>query len=231
VAIAFKGYPVAFCLLALPIRRYGQALLPVAIGVVLTIYAFAALKGGFHHNVIGLGLGMQSFKAEHVLGLFGLRYCADPYDAVRIVALTWLRIMPGKAMLTAYHCLSATFALLCTYFTLFVPSSRWRRVMAVCLMAIIFPDVAADYKLLILIPDGSEELHAIWGLYYVSCELERPHEPYFANGACMHCAGRSSRLGTGIAPDAEKTRVVFFPIHARRYQKRVEKTQSRYWRS
>ena len=152
VAIAFKGYPVALCLLALPIRRYFQALLPAVVGLVLTIYAFSFLNGGYHRNVAGLRMGMQAFRAQHVLGLLGTRYSADPYDAIRIVTLKWWHVMPGQALLTVYSLLSAGFALLCVYFTLFVPAKRWRRVMAVCLVAIIFPDVAADYKLLMLLP-------------------------------------------------------------------------------
>jgi hypothetical protein len=39
-----------------------------------------------------------------------------------------------------------------TFFVLFVPAARWRRVMAVCLIAILFPNIAGDYKLLMLLP-------------------------------------------------------------------------------
>jgi hypothetical protein len=92
---------------------------------------------------------------------------SDPYNGIRATMVlgsaSWQELsVPGMPprdfaglsgdVLRVYNVLIVGFALACTFFALAVPAPRWRRVMAVCLLAILFPNVANDYKLTLLLP-------------------------------------------------------------------------------
>ena len=62
--------------------------------------------------------------------------------------LTGSRILFSKL----YNGLALVFAAITTFFVLFVDAPRWRRVLAVALVTILYPNLAGDYKLLILLP-------------------------------------------------------------------------------
>lgn len=151
VAIALKGYPAAFCLLGLGDRRYRQALLPVAVGLLLTAISLSAFSGGVLHNLSGLRGGLHLYRTKWVLGTESMRYSVDPYNQIRILVGNVMSISAVR-LLALYNMLSLLFACICAYFVLFVRASRWRRVSAVCLTALLFPDEAADYKLMVLLP-------------------------------------------------------------------------------
>jgi hypothetical protein len=151
VAIAFKGYPAALVLLAVADRRYWQAALPLAISLLLTIFALLCLSGGVQHNVAGLQAGLRLFQSVYVVGDRSMRYSSDPYHVLQYAALRW-RLLPIVTLLKLYHVLSFEFACICAYFGLFVPAKRWQHVTAVCLGAMLFPDAVNDYKLLMLLP-------------------------------------------------------------------------------
>ena len=55
-------------------------------------------------------------------------------------------------MLAIYTPLCGLFALVSAAFVLAVPAAAWRRVTAICLVVILFPNVANDYKLCCLLP-------------------------------------------------------------------------------
>jgi hypothetical protein len=55
-------------------------------------------------------------------------------------------------LLFFYHIFSFLLLVATVVFVLLLDVIFWKRVMAVCICAILFPDVANDYKLLILIP-------------------------------------------------------------------------------
>ena len=71
-----------------------------------------------------------------------------------------------------YQALTTLFAVATSIFVLFVPAPLWRHVTAACLMMILYPHVAGDYKLIVLVPavfiilsDASAEksqIRAIW---------------------------------------------------------------------
>jgi hypothetical protein len=51
-----------------------------------------------------------------------------------------------------YQALTTMFALATSTFVLLVPAPSWRRVTTACLMMILYPHVAGDYKLIVLLP-------------------------------------------------------------------------------
>jgi hypothetical protein len=58
----------------------------------------------------------------------------------------------SSPLLRFYSVFSFAFAAGATLFVLAVPARRWQRIMAICLVALLFPNVANDYKLCILLP-------------------------------------------------------------------------------
>lgn len=205
IAIALKGYPAAFCLLALPERKYFHTLLPLALGIGLTVFGFCFFKGGYTSNLSEFRQGVGKFRDKYVVFGQSIGYSADPYNAIRTImlreqypsansmrdellhpdqlssefqnpyALREEILRPNKlwnqlrnpqglqergaqicsqwsALLKKYDALTKLFAIATFYFTLFVPAPLWRRIAGVCLLAILFPDIANDYKLMALLP-------------------------------------------------------------------------------
>ena len=56
------------------------------------------------------------------------------------------------AIAYGYQALTAFVAVTSGLFILFVPAPPWRHIMAACLVMILYPHVAADYKLIVLVP-------------------------------------------------------------------------------
>ena len=198
IAIALKGYPAIFLLLAMVDRRYGQIILACGIALVLTLSALAFFDGGLVHNFVGLKLGLETYRQRYVLGFGSIHYSADPYNAIRLVYEIFRRLTGSGALqsttpllLDIYNLASFCIALVFTFFVLFVPCSRWRRVMAVCLLAILFPNVANDYKLLMLLPglcaliaDAENAQRETRALQYVAV-LMVPKHYYFILGVSI----------------------------------------------
>ncbi len=190
IAIALKGYPLAFILLGLRQRRYGETALTLAIAVGLTLFALSQFTSGVAASWAGFQLGQRNFWLENIIGSASLFGTSDPYNGVRAAA--WIALhakqqflsaapvevvsdpqhldphrhakflqsvsgggaMTGPRILAAklYNLVTLFAAGLTTFFVLFVDSPRWRRVLAVALITILYPNLAGDYKLLILLP-------------------------------------------------------------------------------
>ena len=157
VAIAFKGYPAAFLGLALAERKWGSPAMCLAGALALTTAALASLDGGIVRNVHGFLANLSEYQRVYVLGTASQFATADPYSGIRSAARIVSDASPGATdftgwFLRVYSLLSLACALLGAFFVLAVPCQRWRRVMAISLIALLFPNVANDYKLCILLP-------------------------------------------------------------------------------
>jgi hypothetical protein len=167
VAIALKMYPLAFLGLAVAERKYRSAFLCLAAASLMTLVPLAVMWDGFAANLHDLMRSLHLYHEIYVVGPMSMFASSDPYNGIRaglvLVNAPWQG--PGgpvlwgpdflrwsSAVLRVYNVLSLGFAMVCAFFVLAVPSPRWRRVMAVCLVAILFPNVANDYKLTLLLP-------------------------------------------------------------------------------
>jgi len=156
VAISAKGYPAAFLALILVRRDYCGAALCMAATGALSIIGLLTLHGGVAHNIAGLETNLHLYYQRYVLGGDSLFGSSDPYNAIRLIASELAPRLPLAAtsagVLAVYGPICSACSLILGVFVLAVPAPAWRRVTAVCLIAILFPNVASDYKLCCLMP-------------------------------------------------------------------------------
>ena len=203
IAIAVKGYPVAFLVLALARRSYLSTVLCGLAAVALNLFALAMMKGGIVHNVQGWMLNLGAFQQLYVLGPNSLFATSDPYNGIRslvwIVPDAWRYLVPAggavpsieawsAAILRPYTALSFSFAVCGALFALAVPARNWQRVMAICLVVLLFPNVANDYKLCMLLPGvlalvlEEDRSPRGWIALALACLLMVPKSYYFFAG-------------------------------------------------
>ena len=212
LAISLKAYPLAFLALAVTERKYRAAFLCAAAAGLATVLTLAGMRGGFSYNLNGLMLNLHRYYEVYVLGTHSMFASSDPYNGIRTlilggtyvwqkivtpgmptpevkIALKWVLENWGGMILQVYSVLSLSFALVCAFFVLAVPAPRWRRIMAVCLVAILFPNVANDYKLnlllpgmlaLLLDPDAADRRGRT--AFVLLCVLMIPKSYYFIHG-------------------------------------------------
>jgi hypothetical protein len=179
IGIAIKAYPVVFLILLVSERRYGAAAAIVAMALALTLTSMLGLDGSLIHMIHGVQTGLQEYYEGWILGPTTVNYSTDPYNGLRLFT-GWIRYVPGNALIITnsplyvktYVCFSSAFAMAGTAFVLFVPAPRWRHIMAICLVALLYPTAANDYKLLTLFPglfmlliapeSGRREALALW---------------------------------------------------------------------
>jgi hypothetical protein len=159
--IAAKGYPAAFLLLPAARRDWTGLVFCAAVALCLSLAGLLAFRGGFSHNLAGLQVNLNLFYQRYILGEGSLFASSDPYNAIRL-QLSGLASVPrpevprlewvSTDVLTVYSPFIFLYALLSAWFVLAVPVPAWRSVTAVCLVAILFPNVATDYKLCCLFP-------------------------------------------------------------------------------
>lgn len=179
LAIAIKAYPVVFLILLVSERRYWPAAGIVAMAVALTLSTVLVLDGGLMHILQGLHTGLQEYYEGWILGPTTVNYSTDPYNGLRLLK-GWIQYLPGGEFHIAnsplyvkiYTFFSSAFAIATIAFILFVPAPCWRKIMAICLTALLYPTAANDYKLLTLYPglfmlliapeNGRRETLALW---------------------------------------------------------------------
>jgi hypothetical protein len=187
LAIAMKGYPAALLLLSLANRRYREAIWCAMAAVVASVLLLLLAWDGAAYNLSGLVLNLRGYFQLYVLGDRSLFASSDPYNAARWVLLTaadvlrslGLDVPSAQALLLhshwllgAYSLLALAFALVSTAFVVAVPAAHWRKISAACLLAVLYPNVAGDYKLNMLAPatlalvtaggHGQRERRAFW---------------------------------------------------------------------
>lgn len=157
IAVALKGYPIVFLGLSLAERRYLDLLLTPLIAIALSAIGLASLQGDMLHNLQGFIAGLAKYRQLYVVGDNSLFASSDPYNALRT-----LKVFTGTPrsdiaawsphLLQVYGPLALVFAAAAGLCATFVRMPYWRRVTIIGLVAILFPNVANDYKLAMLLP-------------------------------------------------------------------------------
>lgn len=161
LSIAAKGYPAAFLLLTLARREYKEVVFCWAVALAASLAGLLSFHGDIAHSVVGLESNLHLFHERYVLGVDSLFASSDPYNAIRLLAsglasgqgidASRLHLL-SSTLLTIYNPLILLSALCCAAFVLLVRVPAWRQVTAVALLALLFPNLANDYKLCCLFP-------------------------------------------------------------------------------
>jgi hypothetical protein len=167
LAIALKGYPAVLLLLLVSERQYMRMLFCSIFALLTSLITLQLLWDGFDLNLTGFLSNLNSYYGMYVLGPNSLFASSDPYNMTRTIfyglAKLWQKfISPNYVVLSmevysasiikVYSLLSLSFAAIAAFFVLAIPEVRWKKVTALCLIALLFPNVSNDYKLCFLFP-------------------------------------------------------------------------------
>ena len=167
LAIALKGYSAIFLLLLIGDRKYGSAIFCLCLAILMSGLTLLFMWDGFEKNLSGFQHNLDLYYQYYVLGPWSMFASSDPYNAIRLIYIwtynkwhhsTFLGVqlpspeVANQSILKIYSLFSSSFALIAGLFVMFVRSARWKKVTAICLIAILFPNVANDYKLCNLLP-------------------------------------------------------------------------------
>ncbi|GLU31369.1 glycosyltransferase family 87 protein [Trinickia caryophylli] len=236
LAIALKAYPLAFLALAVAERKYRIVAWALLGGLLLSLIGATALSGGIVHTLHGLQAGLAKYREIYVIGRDSLFASSDPYNAIRTVEV--FRGASGAAiasrsagLLKIYQPIAFAFAMLAAAYIVFSGAPYWLRVMATCLVAILFPNVANDYKLSLLLPglfallfsqaeDGAGDRLRQKAALFVVCLLLVPKSYFFINGLSVNNllnATLLSGLIAIVAFDCRRWRTVLRRLSGRRF--------------
>ena len=167
LAISMKGYPASFLLLLVLDRKYRSLIFCIFSVIMMTGLTLYFMWYGFDQNLNGFINNLNSYYRDYVVGGASLFASSDPYNAVRLIIIGIIKIwrkliLPNnvplsleavsESILKIYSLLSLSFAAIATFFVLAIHAKRWKKVTVICLIALIFPNVANDYKLCFLFP-------------------------------------------------------------------------------
>jgi len=151
-AAAWKAYPVMFILLFVRQRRYWQSAFIVVMAILLNFLALLNFVGEWQYNWCGFQQGLTDFHLQYVIGNGSRQYCADPYNASKIIAALWAS-STGKIpslmsiCISQYQWFSLIILIFCSIYYLLARSTWARRLTALVTGMIIYPNVINDYKL------------------------------------------------------------------------------------
>jgi hypothetical protein len=158
LAISMKGYPLAFLVLAVPERRFKAIFLSLIASLLLTATSLSLMTGRFLENLEGFLSCLGRYRDVYVIGPNSLFASSDPYNGIRTLNIfngaQVLDIAEWSAyILKFYNPISLVFACASAFFVVLNPKLEyWKQVLVICLVTILFPNVANDYKLTMLLP-------------------------------------------------------------------------------
>jgi len=162
IAISLKGYPAAFLLLLLMERKYYNVFFIMLMTAFLTMYPLLFMWDSLNFNLQGFLTNFKKYKEIYVLGNGSLFASSDPYNAIRLVFFKFLEFSNNldeshirNASLYVYNYykyLIFAFACLVSFYVVMLRDCQWKKILAICLLTILFPNVANDYKLNMLLP-------------------------------------------------------------------------------
>lgn len=162
-AICFKSYPIIFLLMSVLGRDYKKILLMVVLVISLNILAMATMADGFFMSVEGLKRGLSAYYDTYVIGGASLFATSDLYNPIRFVVHELAPKISSESsansitnisvnIINWYGFFSLALLIINISIVLFVPITAWRKVLLLGITALMFPNVANDYKLCILFP-------------------------------------------------------------------------------
>jgi hypothetical protein len=139
-------------------KKYKEIFICVLISAILTATSLALMTGDFLDNLKGFLMCLGKYKETFIVGPDSLFASSDPYNGIRTInifngasiadAHIW-----SPSILKIYAPTTLIFA--CAY-TLYIIFNRkieyWEQVLVVCMIIMLFPNVANDYKLTMLLP-------------------------------------------------------------------------------
>ena len=203
LAISLKGYPTVLLLLLVCEKQYKRMIFCSLLALTISLPTLYFFWDGFDLNLNGFTNNLNSYYRMYMLGSSSLFASCDPYNASRTVfyavAKIWQKfispdyfVLPievySASILRGYSLLSLSFAIVAAFFVLATKEVRWKKVTALCLVALIFPNVSNDYKLCFLFPGlylfltESEGLKSEKGIFTLFCLLMVPKSYLFIAG-------------------------------------------------
>jgi len=203
LAISLKGYPAVLLLLLVCDKQYKRMIFCSLLTLIISLCTLYFLWDGFNLNLNGFISNLNSYYRLYVLGSNSLFASSDPYNTIRALfyafAKFWQKIISpdyvllpievySASILRWYSLLSLCFAIIAAFFVLATQEARWKKVTALCLIALIFPNVSNDYKLCFLFPGlylfltESEGLKSEKGIFTLFCLLMVPKSYLFIAG-------------------------------------------------
>lgn len=167
LAISLKGYPAVLLLLLVSDRQYMRVIFCSLLALLMSVMTLYFMWDGFDRNLTGFLNNLNLYYRVYVIGGASLFASSDPYNASRLIFIElagiWQKyISPSyvpfsleatsTSILKIYSLLSSSFVAIAAFFVLAIPAARWKKVTAICLIALIFPNVSNDYKLCFLFP-------------------------------------------------------------------------------
>ncbi len=152
VAAASKGYALVWFVWWLKRRRFSALALGLAATAALVVLPGLAFDGGIPATLAGFAHGMAQFHHKYVVGYNSAVYSADWLNGARLLA-RYLGFEPNmETMLAVYRPLALIGAGALTLYALLAASEPWRELLAAALIMVTFPNIANDYKLVLLLP-------------------------------------------------------------------------------
>jgi len=154
IAISLKGYPLAFLLLLVAKKNFLDIFKCLILVFLLTLTSTFWMDGDILHIFSGFKHNFHQYNEVYVFGAGSLFASSDLYNAIRTVALFYDQdlVTFSKLIIKSYTAYSFFVSLILAIYVSFICTKNWRRVIAVSLIILIFPNVTNDYKLCILIP-------------------------------------------------------------------------------
>ena len=150
-AIAAKGFPLALCVIFVARREALAAVAAALLAGLLTIWALLALPGGIVHNLDAMQHGLAAFNNGYAAGALRA-FCADPLSGILIFNAqipTASRVL--DFVVGHYQRFALGILVLCSLYAWLSRASFHRKVLAVVLGMLLFPDSILDYKLVHLL--------------------------------------------------------------------------------
>jgi hypothetical protein len=153
LAIAMKAFPAVFLVLFLGDKRYKEVFITIAIVIVLTLSSLMFFKEGFlaNFNFMFSGFNYSNYPqlchnnniVQRGTSLFTL---AKIYliQSGQILSVNMPKFFGGYAKVVI-----ASFFFLAAY-VMFIEKELWKKVMILVAVALLFPHVSSDYKLIYL---------------------------------------------------------------------------------
>jgi hypothetical protein len=156
VAIALKGYPLAFCLILLTERKYKEL---IWIGLLVFLLTFISLLC-FDSSIIILIQGIKAsqinFFNKYVLGVDSLFGTADFFSAIKLLVLlatndTKTMTEYASRIFSHYMILNTLITLSIGIVVLFFRVTFAQKLLLITLISTIYPNLTNDYRLAIFV--------------------------------------------------------------------------------
>jgi hypothetical protein len=153
VASASKGFPFAAVLYWIRRRQILAVAVAVSVFAASILVSAATFKGGVAVTLHAFSENLRLFRQRYVLGDLSAYYSTDWLNALRVLA-RWLQAPRLDMVRTVqwYERLATLWAGILALWSLCVLRETWRELLAIALIMLAYPNVANDYKLIMLLP-------------------------------------------------------------------------------